>query len=89
VAAFGLVKTVLNSRAPGSSCSHASRAKASRQNLAFRFTPMLREVLLQSTRAFGGAAQGSPSTLIRGGPSSPDRRQDQTFGRFADLKADA
>src|ERR1700687_4367599 len=75
--------------APGSSCSHASQAKASRQNLAFRFTPMLREVLLQSIRAFCGAAQGSPSSLTRGGSNSPDGRQDQAFVRFADLEANA
>jgi hypothetical protein len=46
-------------------------------------------VLLQSIRAFGGAAQGSPSSLTRGGPSLPDGREDQAIVRFFDLKANA
>jgi hypothetical protein len=62
-------------------------AKASRQNLAFRFTPMFLEMLRQRVGPLRRPSERSPSGLARRSSRSRDRRKDESLGRFGDLKA--
>ena len=51
ILAWRVVEALLNRRGRPVHCSHAHQANASRQNLAIRFTPVLRQVLLQRSLA--------------------------------------